>query len=125
LTATVRDEAPDLDNTGRIKETVMRFLIVTKTRYPLPLEMAAGLIDAMSAWVEQNTTSGKIEQTWSFAGTAGGGGILNVGSLEELDAVMIGFPFGQFSEIEVYPLADLAASLQQQKALVQAMGGGA
>jgi muconolactone delta-isomerase len=86
--------------------------------------MAVGLIDAMGAWVEQNTKSGKIEQTWSFAGIAGGGGILSVDSLEELDAVMQGFPFGQFSEIEIYPLADLTASLQQQKAIVQAMAGG-
>ena len=56
-----------------------------------------------------------MEQVWNFAGVAGGGGILNVASLEELDAVMSGYPLSPFSSVEIYPLTDLAASLQRVK----------
>jgi muconolactone delta-isomerase len=52
---------------------------------------------------------------WSFAGTQGGGATINVDSHEELDAIMTEYPFGPFSEIEVYPVADLHASLQSTK----------
>ena len=48
----------------------MRFLIVTKSKLPPPLEMTVPLTDAMSAWVEQNTASGKIEQSWLMRGLA-------------------------------------------------------
>ena len=82
----------------------------------------------MSAWEDENTARGKLQFAWSLAGQVGGGGILNVDSAEELDAIMVGFPFGPFSEIEVYALADLEASLQGAKAAaetaLQAMPGG-
>jgi len=98
----------------------MRFLILSNPTHLTPPEMIPSLVDAMSAWVDQNTASGKLESAWSLAGQAGGGGILNVDSAEELDAIMVGFPFGPFSEIEVYALADLEASLQGAKAAAEA-----
>ena len=91
----------------------MRFLVISKTKHPMP--PGTELVDAMLAWVDQHLQSGKMEQAWNFAGIPGGGGILNVGSLEELDTIMIGFPFGPFSEIEIYPLTDLHAALGQVK----------
>jgi len=54
----------------------------------------------------------------------GGGGIANVGSLEELDAVMAEFPFGAISDVEVIPLVDLDASLERMKQSVEAMVAG-
>lgn len=88
----------------------MRFLVLTKSRTPAPPN--PDLIDAMTAWLDQHEGSGKMEQSWAFAGITGGGGILNVDSHEELDAVMGGFPFAPFSSIEVYPLSDLRQSLE-------------
>jgi muconolactone delta-isomerase len=90
----------------------MRFLIVTQQQSPIPPDMALGMIEGMKQWTSAHRQSGKIEQTWSFAGLGGGGGILNVDSHEELDAIMAGFPFGPFSKIEVYALADLDAGLE-------------
>ena len=90
--------------------------------------MIPSLVDAMSAWAAQNTANGKLETAWSFAGRVGGGGTLNVDSAEELDAIMIGYPFGAFSETAVYALADLESALLRSKAAaeaaIQAMAGG-
>ena len=102
----------------------MKFLVITKSKHPVPPEMGLTLVDAMGAWSDQLTESGKAEAMWSIAGRAGGGGILNVDSLEELDAIMIQFPFGPFFDIEVFPLVDLHESLQRLKQAMQMMGGG-
>ncbi len=99
----------------------MRFLVVTKANQPLPPEMAMGLTEAMEGWSRKHTTSGKIQQIWGFAGIQGGGGIANVNSLEELDAIMAEFPFGPFSDIEIYGLVDLETSLKNTKQAIQGM----
>ena len=79
-------------------------------------------------WAARHTASGVFEQIWSFAGLQGGGGIANVDSLEQLDALMSEFPFGPFSEIHVYGLADLNQAMDNFERLLQmraeAMAGG-
>ncbi|MCC6382404.1 MAG: hypothetical protein IT304_07830 [Dehalococcoidia bacterium] len=100
----------------------MKFLVVTRATAPLPPEMAQTLVGAMKQWASAHRSSGKMEQIWSFAGMGGGGGVLNVSSHEELDAIMSGFPFGPFSQIDVYPLADLDAGLENfSKSIAQMM----
>jgi muconolactone delta-isomerase len=99
----------------------MKFLVVTKNKMPIPPEMALGLVEAMEGWIQKYTDTGKMDQVWGFAGLQGGGGILNVSSLEELDSIMTEFPFGPFSNIEVYGLADLDLGLQKMKELIKAM----
>ncbi|GEM_PF-1587370 len=97
----------------------MRFLIVTKGRDPLPPEMAIGMLQMFQGWLAEHRGSGKLEQAWSFAGQPAGGGIANVDSLEELDAMMATWPLSQTSEIAVYPLADLDAVLETSLANIQ------
>jgi muconolactone delta-isomerase len=99
----------------------MRFLVTTKTKFPMPPEAAPGLMDALSAWASKYTENGKMEAVWADAGRTGGGGILNVASPEELDAIMIEFPVGPFSEVEVVPITELQASLERSKEMFQAM----
>jgi muconolactone delta-isomerase len=99
----------------------MRFLVVTKATSPIPPDMALPLFEALSGWAKENTAAGKIEQTWSFAGTPGGGGIINVPTLEELDALMTTFPLQPFSMIEVYPLVEIEASLERVRGAIRAM----
>ena len=99
----------------------MRFLVVTKPKHPAPPEMVLGLADAMTPWINKYTGNKKIEQAWGFAGIAGGFGIANVNSFEELDAIMMEFPFGPLSEIEIYPLVDVLGSVQRMKQAIQAM----
>lgn len=101
----------------------MRFLIVTISNSPMPPDMGPMLVNAMKEWLATYRANGKIEQTWSFAGITGGGGILNVESHEELDEIMTSFPFGPFSKIEVYPLSDLDRSLDAASQVMQRFAG--
>lgn len=99
----------------------MKFLVVTKQASPAPPEVALGLFEALSGWAKEHTASGKMEQIWSFAGSNGGGGLLNVDSLEELDQIMNAFPMGPFSTIETFPLVELEASLEGVRGAIRAM----
>jgi muconolactone delta-isomerase len=83
--------------------------------------MALPLFEGLSGWANEQSAKGKMEQIWSFAGLQGGGGILNVESLEELDAIMITFPLGPFSKTEIYPLVDLEPSLERVREAIKAM----
>ena len=65
-----------------------------------------------------------MKSVYSFAGTPGGGGVLEVESHEELDAIMARFPFAPFSSIEIIALSDLDTSLANAKAFVQEMMAG-
>ena len=102
----------------------MQFLVITKQGSPTPPEMVVPMLAEMSAWVAQHRASGKMTAVWAFAGTTGGGGVLEVDSHEELDAIMARFPFAPFSSVEVIPLADLDISLANGKAFVQEMMAG-
>jgi muconolactone delta-isomerase len=102
----------------------MRFLIISKTMHMVPPEMGPGLVDAFSAYIAKYTESGKVEQSWSFAGLNAGCAILNVASLDELDAILQEYPLGPFSELEVHGLVDLQQSIQRTKEIMQAMAAG-
>jgi triacylglycerol esterase/lipase EstA (alpha/beta hydrolase family) len=95
-----------------IRRIKMRFLVVSMSRQALPMEASGMMIEAMKGWVKQNQANKKAEQFFGFAGMPGGGGILNVASFEELDAIMTEFPLGQFSDTQIYPLTDLEKSLE-------------
>jgi muconolactone delta-isomerase len=99
----------------------MRFLVVTTPKHPVPPEMALGLFEALSAWAKDLTGKGKMEQGWAFAGSNGGGGILNVESLEELDAIMGAFPLGPFSNIDVHGLVELEPALERARTAIRSM----
>ncbi len=97
----------------------MKFLIVSKSKHLVPSEVMTGVIDAMRLWLQKYKE--KIEQSWGFAGNQGGGGILNVESLEELDLILTEFPMGPFSETQVYGLVDLEPSLERLQLALQTM----
>lgn len=99
----------------------MRFLIVAKNRNPLPPEMALGLFDAFAAWAKKYTGNKKAEQVWGFAGQTAGGGIFNVESFDELNAIMCEWPLNPFSDTEVYPLINIQTSIQHTKKAIMAM----
>ena len=102
----------------------MRFLVVTKPQFPIPPEAVDGLIDELAGWASKWTGQGKLEQVWGFAGFHGIGGIFNVDSLEELDAVIGEFPFWIFSEAEIRPLISLDVRIQLDKEARQATTAG-
>lgn len=91
----------------------MQFLITTNSKHVVPPEMVPMMIDGLVAWAEEYED--KMESIWSTAGTPGGGAIVNVESLEELDELMIGFPFGPFSDINITPIVELGHSMERVK----------
>ena len=96
----------------------MKFVVHTKIKHLVPPEVTLKLINAVEPWQKQ--WGGKIEQTWSFAGIQGGGGILNVESLEELDAVMGSFPLLGVSDVEILPIVELGVALKRSKKVLEA-----
>jgi muconolactone delta-isomerase len=97
----------------------MKFLIVSKPKHIVPPELGLSLIDAFMAYIDKYKASGQMEDSWAYANGQGGGGILNVDSLEELASIIAEYPYGPFSEVEVYPLVDLKEWLQNIKRVVQ------
>ncbi len=99
----------------------MRFLVAGKNKYPMPPEIGPGVVDATIAWAKKYIANGKLEQLWGLAGMSAGGGIANVNSADELDAIMTEFPLGPFTELKIHALVDLVGSLEKLK---QAMAPG-
>ena len=102
----------------------MKFLVTTSVKFQMPPEAAPRIMEALSAWAAKYRGNGKMEAVWANAGRAGGGGILNVESLEELDAIMLEFPAAPFSDIQVVPITELQGSLKRSKEMFEAMAGG-
>jgi hypothetical protein len=98
----------------------MKFLVISKPKHLVPPEVTVGLIDAINPWLTK--FSANFEQAWGFAGIQGGGGILDVNSLDELDTVVGSFPMLGTSDVEVIPLVDLKASLERAKQAISATG---
>ena len=87
-------------------------------REGLPPEKVSSLIGAMRAWVTEHRATGRLVEDFSLAGLSGSGRILEVDSHEELTAIMAGFPFGPFSDIEMYPLSDLDSALDSYERIM-------
>jgi muconolactone delta-isomerase len=90
---------------------VVRFLVLSISREALPPDQVLSLIGAMRAWVAEHRATGRLVEDFSLAGLSGSCRILEVDSHEDLTAIMAGFPFGPFSDIQVYPLSDLDSAL--------------
>jgi muconolactone D-isomerase len=99
----------------------VKFLVLTHQTSPVPPDMAMPLLNAMQEWSARHRASGKMTQVWAFAGTPGGGGVLEVDSHEELDEIMTGFPWFPFSKIEVIALSDLDQALASARRTFEQM----
>ena len=100
----------------------MKFLVISKSKYPLPLEAIPSLMDGAMAW--KRKYEGKMEQLFAFAGMQGGAGIVDVDSAEELDTIIAELPMAPFSDIEVYPLTDVEGVWQRSKQIAEGMAKG-
>lgn len=99
----------------------MQFLVITKQASAPPLELSLPLMQAMEGWVAEQRAAGRVKAIWAFAGVPGGGGLVEVASHEELDELMIGFPFAPWSSIEVLAVSDLDHNLKANQAMLQRM----
>ncbi|MBI4319770.1 MAG: hypothetical protein HY675_14875 [Chloroflexi bacterium] len=102
----------------------MKFLVISRNKYAVPPDMALGIFDGMIAWTKQVQASGKLESLWVFAGVQAGGGVANVNSIEELDAMMSECPLTPFSDTEVIPLVEPLESFERTRKAILAMTPG-
>jgi muconolactone delta-isomerase len=83
--------------------------------------MGPTVVDALQAWADGYTASGKMEHVWGFAGARGGGGVLNVESPQEVDEIVSSSPVASFSETRVYPLQEIHEVIAHGKQAMEAM----
>jgi muconolactone delta-isomerase len=102
----------------------MRFLVVTESNTPIPLEAVLPLYEATKAWKARYAAAGKLEQIWGFAGGKGGCAISNVDSLEELNQIAAEYPFQPFSRMDIYGLVDFDKSVESATKAFGAMLSG-
>jgi muconolactone delta-isomerase len=100
----------------------MRFVVIDRgAKFPLPPEQMPALWPQFVAWRERYRD--RMESFEFFIGGGGGFGVVNVDSAEELQQMLIEYPFTMVDEVEVRPIADGDASLAQWGQAIQAMAG--
>jgi hypothetical protein len=99
----------------------MRFLVTVNQKYMIPPEVQLGLLDGSIAWEKKYVVSKKLEQSWGFVGMPGGGGVLNVNSLEELNQIIAELPLGAVSQTEIKPIMDMEEAINQAKKALMSM----
>ena len=100
----------------------MKFLVLTTPKHLIPPEILLKRIEAMAPWHERHKD--KFVEIWGKAGTQGGGGIVDVDTIGELDAVMTEFPLQGISDIKITPLVDLEETLKRALATLKAQTDG-
>jgi hypothetical protein len=102
----------------------MRFVVIDRgPRFQLPLEEFPSTWQRFVDWRERYR--GKMESFEFFLGGGGGFGVVDVDSAEELQQMLIEYPFNMYDEVEVRAIADGDASLRQWGEAFQAMAGAA
>ena len=101
----------------------MRIFVMSQPRFPVPPEQLPALTQGFVAWREKYRSV--TESFEFFAGNNGGFGVLNVPDEATLNQIMIEYPFGPFSELDIRPVIDGDKGLAQFQAALQAMASGA
>ena len=100
----------------------MKFLTIIIQKQPPPPEIMPALVEATIQWMAWAKGSGKFDAIYSVAGQAGGLGIANVDSLEELDDIVRGYPMTPFCDVQTIPLSDVDHALTSLREQVKKMG---
>jgi len=79
-------------------------LLIEPGQVPPPPEMMPKIIAAFGHWREKWRAKMEVFDFW--AGRPGGLGIANVANETELSQMMMEFPFGPFSHIDVRPIVN-------------------
>ena len=97
----------------------MRIVVISRPRFPVPPDQLPALIQGFAAWRERYRS---ISESFEFfAGGGGGFGVVNVPDEATLNQMMIEYPFGPSSELEIRPVLDGDKALAQWQAAMQAM----
>jgi hypothetical protein len=100
----------------------MRIFVMSLPKFPTPLEQLPTLMQGFVAWREKYRPV--MESFDFFAGGNGGYGVLTVPDEATLNQIMLEYPFGPLSELEIRPVLDGDKALAQWQAALQAMMGG-
>jgi hypothetical protein len=100
----------------------MRVLILSRPKFPPPMEMMIPLMDAFAGWRERYRP---VMETFDFFVSGGGGcGIVNPPDDGTLTRMMMEYPWGPFSDVELLLLSDGDAAIAQfREIFVQQMAG--
>ena len=98
----------------------MRASVYVTPKAPAPPEHLPGLIQLFTDWRAQHRS--KFEVFEFFAG-GGGLGILNVSDEAELHQMMMGFPFGPYSDVDIRPIVNGDVAPGHYHAMIAQMGG--
>jgi hypothetical protein len=80
----------------------MRVVIISRPKFPVPPEQALPLFQAFAAWRERYRPV--TESFEFFAGGEGGFGVVNVADEAAVHQMMIEYPFGPVSDLEIRPV---------------------
>ena len=99
----------------------MRILVISRPQFPVPPEQLPALFQAFAAWRERYRSV--FESFDFFAGGGGGYGVANVADEATFNQMMLEYPFGPLSELEIRLVIDGDKALAQWQAALQAMAG--
>jgi hypothetical protein len=100
----------------------MRILVISRPQFPFPPEQLPGLIAAFAAWRARYRSV--MESFDFFAGGGGGFGVVNAPDEVTFNQMMLEYPFGPLSELEIRPVISGDKALAQWEAAIKAMAGG-
>jgi hypothetical protein len=100
----------------------MRLLVISRSRFLIPPEQLPALFQAFAAWRERYRS---VSESFEFfAGGGGGYGVVNVADEATFNQMMLEYPFGPLSDLEIRPVIDGDKALAQWQAALQSMAKG-
>lgn len=101
----------------------MRVCIIDRgPRFPVPPEQMPPMWEQFTQWRER--WRGKMESFEFFADGEGGFGVVNVADENELQQMMIEYPFGIFDKVELRVVIDGDVSLKRWGEAIQQLAAG-
>lgn len=82
----------------------MRVLILSRTKHLVPREELPVLISALATWRERYREHVEVFEFFTAGG--GGCGIINAPDDATLAQMMMEYPFGRISTVELYPIVN-------------------
>lgn len=100
----------------------MRVLMISRPKHPVPPQLLMPLMDAFAGWRARYRP---VMQTFDFFASGGGGcGILEVPDEDTLGQLVMEYPWGPFSEVELHVLLDGDRAMSRQRAVIEQMVAG-
>jgi hypothetical protein len=100
----------------------MRVLVMSRPRFPVPLEQFPPRMEAFAAWRERYRPY--MESFDFFVAGGGGCGIINMPDEAMLSKMFMEYPWALSSDVEMHLLMDGDTALANFRAMLSEMGSG-